>query len=215
LSGCGQSHGEAGVFNRLDVNAFAIRNQLVVAKLRVRLSATVAKALDRGIPLGLILEADFGVDRAGFWQAPIVLNYHALTRQYQLILPTGAGVTRTFPSRRALLAALRRSVRFELPGDLVAGKPLRARLRLDRAALPAPLRLPAYVMPSWQTVTPWLNLAPRAAIRSSAFSPEESGVWEGFAPLPNTRPFETPAFRPGYGRYCALNGGVSNQHGKA
>ena len=33
------------------------------------------------------------------------------------------------------------------------------------------------------------------AIRSPAFRPEESGVWEMFAPLPNTRPCETPVLK--------------------
>jgi len=158
LYGCGRDP-QHGLLNRLLVKSVQVQENRLVARLDVQLSATVAQALDRGIPLALILETRFASATPTEWQARIVLNYHAMTRQYQLILPAGDAVTRTFPSRRALLAALRRSVRLQLPAAYRGDVPLRSRLRLDRSALPAPLRLPAYVMPSWQTRTPWLLVA--------------------------------------------------------
>lgn len=112
--------------------------------LALRFTATELTALDHGIPLRLAvrIDAEPPLDTA------ITLRYRPLSRQYELRL-SGDADARVFASRERLLAALERVV----VGDVAATRG-QVRVALDRAALPAPLRLPALIDRDWQLATP-------------------------------------------------------------
>jgi len=123
--------------------------------LDCRLSGPMSDALEHGIPI--TLQADV---RAGSWPAPLAeatrrveLRYFPLSRRYQL-REIGADDVRSFSTSAYLVAALG-SLRLGLPPAFAAlppATPLRVSVRLDPAALPGALRLPALFEPAWHLV---------------------------------------------------------------
>lgn len=116
------------------------------------LSGPMQDALDHGIPL--TLQIDLG---AGRWPRSVTasprieLRYFPLSRRYQL-RELGSEDLRSFATPAYLVAALG-SLRLHLPpafARLPAATPLRVSARLDPAALPGPLRLPALFEPVWR-----------------------------------------------------------------
>lgn len=124
------------------------------ASLRVAFSPVMLEALERGIPLKL----SFALRREGGGasltaRTGLTLSYAPLAQQYLLV--DDAGATRSFARRTQALAALDR-VRLPLPAafaDAPADARYALRLRLDDAALPGPLRLPALVSRDWRFAT--------------------------------------------------------------
>ncbi len=121
--------------------------------LDCRLSGPMHDALDHGIPLTLQIDV-----RAGRWptekvsaQRHIELRYFPLSRRYQLS-ELDSGDVRSFAAPAYLVAALG-ALRIDLPAafaTLPAATPLQVSTRLDPAALPGALRLPALFEPAWQ-----------------------------------------------------------------
>lgn len=129
--------------------------------LDCRLSGPAQDALEHGIPI--TLQVDLA---AGRWPSAqtqtrrVELRYFPLSRRYQM-RETGsneAGGTepRSFATPAYLFAALG-ALRFDLPAEfagLPPATPLRVTARLDPAALPGPLRLPALFEPAWRLASP-------------------------------------------------------------
>lgn len=118
----------------------------------LRFSPTMLEALDRGIPLRLRFElaGERGATRLSA-QRELQLRYVPLARRYQ-VLDLQTGSSRSFPRRPQLLAALDR-VRLPLAPEWAAlrdGGTLALDLKLDQAALPGPLRLPALLSAEWR-----------------------------------------------------------------
>lgn len=121
--------------------------------LDCRLSGPMQDALDHGIPLTLRIGLRAGSAYAARAAAVrrVELRYFPLSRRYQLRELEAADV-RTFASPAYLVAALG-SLRIDLPTQfaaLPAGESLRVAVRLDPAALPGALRLPALFEPAWR-----------------------------------------------------------------
>lgn len=120
--------------------------------LDCRLSGPMQDALDHGIPLTLAI--DLGTGRwphASRARRAIELRYFPLSRRYQL-REVGADDVRSFATPAYLMSALG-SLRLPLPAafaELPANTPLRVSVRLDPAALPGALRLPALFEPAWR-----------------------------------------------------------------
>lgn len=121
--------------------------------LDCRLSGPMRDALDHGIPLTVQIDV-----RAGRWPAEktsaqrrIELRYFPLSRRYQL-RELDSGDVRSFAAPAYLVAALG-ALRIDLPAPfatLPAATALRVSARLDPAALPGALRLPALFEPAWR-----------------------------------------------------------------
>lgn len=116
---------------------------MLEANLDITLSPVALDALDHGIPIVLefAIDPDHGHSQYVRW----TLSYLPLMRRYQLLVDGSA--PRFFSSRVQLLAALDR-FRIQLNNGLSA--PGEIRVRLDSAALPAPMRLPALLEPGWR-----------------------------------------------------------------
>lgn len=106
---------------------------------RIELSATMRDALDHGIPLRL----RYRIDTCGTHHEPALwLRYAPLNRQYEL-QREGNSEVRGFARLPALTAALDRvRLPLELPAE--ADCDGRVAVNLDLAALPTPLRFPAF-----------------------------------------------------------------------
>lgn len=121
--------------------------------LDCHLSGPMRDALEHGIPLTLQIDVEAGhwPNSAASAERRIELRYFPLSRRYQL-RELDNGDLRSFAASAYLLAALG-ALRIELPGafaTLPATTPLRVAARLDPAALPGALRLPALFEPAWR-----------------------------------------------------------------
>lgn len=128
---------------------------MLAANLRIAFSPVMLEALERGIPLRLAFTLRREGRGATLSARPsLTLRYAPLAQAFLLV--DDGGATRAFASRTQMLAALDR-VRLPLPrdwADAPAGARYELRLRLDDAALPGPLRLPALVSRAWRLATP-------------------------------------------------------------
>lgn len=135
------------------------------ADIDYRLSRQLLEALDRGIPVPVMLEIEILRERSYLWNETVTtleqryeLDYHALTRQY-VIRNINIGTQTTYPSRQAALAGLGRIV--DLPvidANLLDRKEVysgRLQARIDTDALPVPLRLRALVSSDWALGSGW------------------------------------------------------------
>lgn len=138
---------------------------LVDALLDYQFSPDTLEALSNGIPLTFVLTVEIHRRRAYLWDASEIkvrqsyrLSYHALSNRY-LITNLITGNRRSFHSLDDAIAGL----------GIVNGVPvaerhrldpgqsyeLRLRAQLDVEALPAPLRLVAYLSPQWRLSSGW------------------------------------------------------------
>ena len=168
LAGCGALAQQAP-------GALAIRNAAVSENggsallelgLDCHLSGPMQDALDHGIPITLRVDI-----KAGSWPhvraaatRRVELRYFPLSRRYQLRQADPDDV-RSFATPAYLIAALG-SLRIGLPGaftNLPATTPLQVSVRIDPAALPGALRLPALFEPAWRLAAKdhaWIAAAP-------------------------------------------------------
>lgn len=114
--------------------------------LSLRLSETQLEALDHGIPLRL--EFVVAPQSAPRQLSRIEIGYLPMAKRYQLLADSRA--PRYFSSRLQLLAALDR---VSLPLEQVGSGTGTVLVRLDRSALPAPMRLPALLDSNWRLVS--------------------------------------------------------------
>ncbi len=122
--------------------------------MRVDLGATAGSALDAGLPLRFLVEfrGEDGADRV----QTLMLRASPLLRSYNLAIGTEA--PQQHGLRNALLVAFENArIPFDSGKPCDPGCPGRVRVRLDLAALPAPLRLPALVDPGWQLDSGWVE----------------------------------------------------------
>ena len=154
------------------VSATIKGNQIeATAILELSLSDETEDALDKGIPLSIVVELALlrarpllWKERIDRWRFPVQIRYHALSGRY-IIEQTGAGPTGTdsFGSFRTVadaLAAAGGTQRFLISvanRSLDDGSDYRLSIRasLDIESLPVPLRLVAYISPSWRLGSGW------------------------------------------------------------
>jgi hypothetical protein len=155
LGGC--ADGEPPQARILGAQLRAEPAPVLEADLRLRFSAPMLEALDRGIPLAL----EFRLDGRGrvarlALRRHLELRYLPLAQQYQ-IRDRESGSVRRVARRTQLFAALDR-VHLPLPPEwrALAAPPaeLRLRVALDDETLPGPLRLPALVSAAWRLRAP-------------------------------------------------------------
>jgi hypothetical protein len=168
LAGCGALAQQAP-------GTLAVRTAAVVSNgggallqlgLDCHLSGPMQDALDHGIPITLRIDV-----RAGSWPRTLAattqrveLRYFPLSRRYQL-RETDPDDVRSFAMPAYLIAALG-SLRLGLPrefANLPAATPLQVSARIDPAALPGALRLPALFEPAWRLAAKdyaWIAAAP-------------------------------------------------------
>lgn len=124
--------------------------------MRVDLGPSAGSALDAG--LALRFAVDYQPEPGERLSQPVVLRASPLLRSYTLLV--GQEAPQQLGLRNALLVAFE-NVRVPLTGATGCVDPCRARVRvrLDPAALPAPLRLPALVDSDWRLDSGWVEAA--------------------------------------------------------
>ena len=151
LAGCLGATPERARIERVVVLTDAAGSLLEVDQ-DLQLSENMLRALAQGIPLRLVYRAR-GCRGAQAWQrdSAAELAYAPVRRVYELRLP--GGELRRFARRSAMLAALDR---IRLPVERVPeGCQGTLEVSLDLAALPTPLRFPAFFRPAdWRLVSP-------------------------------------------------------------
>jgi hypothetical protein len=159
LTGCGKPSGDFGF--SIEAVDLEIGYQRVSARLEQQLSLSpeAAQALEHGVPLTVAIDLELR-DAATLTllndrQYLFVIRYLPLSRHYQLTT-IAAGDIQTFPRLRHALAALA-SLELEFPtGALAPGSyEIRARTRLDKDRMPAPMRLPPLLSGQWQHRSEW------------------------------------------------------------
>lgn len=127
--------------------------------------APVLEALERGVPLPVLLEVEILRERSYLWNETITtleqryeVDYHELTRQYT-VRNLNIDTQFAYPTREAALSALGRIVDLPLIDanllDPEASYIGRVRASMDTNALPVPLRLRALVFSEWRLSSGW------------------------------------------------------------
>ncbi len=135
------------------------------ARIDYRFSPPALEALQNGVPLTVELEMEVRRRRGWIWDETVYaltqrfrLEYHALSQQY-LVNNLNSGERRGFPSRGGALQFMGQITDFPFldQGLLIAGERYEGALRvlLDLEALPAPLRLFAYLSDDWRLSSEW------------------------------------------------------------
>ena len=131
------------------------------------LYAAALDALQNGVPLTVELDMEVRRRRPWLWDETVYtltqrfrLEYHTLSRQY-LVSNLNSGERRGFPTRSGALRFMGQIVDFPLldnglldPNGRYEGA---LRARLDIEALPAPLRLLAYLSDDWRLASEWYS----------------------------------------------------------
>lgn len=156
--------------------AFSIRNAqthifnktyMLDARMDLRLGAGVEEALNRGLALTLIYDIEILQEREYLWDETIAtltqryqISYNALTEQYS-VLNLNTGLKNNFPTVRIALEVLGTLTGYPLIDrralDQDESYRGQIRARLDLESLPVPVRLQAYVSPSWWLSSEWYS----------------------------------------------------------
>lgn len=135
------------------------------ARIDYRFSGAALEALQNGVPLTVELEMEVRRRRAWLWDETVYalaqrfrLEYHTLSRQY-LVSNLNSGERRGFPTRSSALQFMGQIADFPFldkglldPDQRYEGA---LRARLDIEALPAPLRVFAYLSDDWRLTSEW------------------------------------------------------------
>lgn len=135
------------------------------ARIEYRFSTVALDALQNGVPLTVALDMEVRRRRSWVWDETVYaltqrfqLEYHELSQQY-LVSNLNSGERRAFPTRTAALGFMGRIQNFPLldrsllaEGERYEGA---LRVQLDIEALPAPLRLLAYLSDNWRLTSEW------------------------------------------------------------
>lgn len=135
------------------------------AQIEYRFSPAALEALQNGVPLTIDIEMEVRRRRSWVWDETVhaltqrfQLEYHALSQQY-LVGNLNSGERRAFPTRTAALGFMGRIQDFPLLDRSLLAENERyegaLRVRLDIEALPAPLRLFAYLSDDWRLTSEW------------------------------------------------------------
>ncbi len=159
LTGC---EGQA-VDYRFAINKVSIRPADQSLNLRLQqelsLSQQAREALRHGVSLTIRLDMALRHGQRSMVIEPATrlfqIRFLSLSERYQL-LEIGADKLQTFPRLRHALAAIG-DVNIQLrTTPLVAGHyELRARIRVDKGRLPAPMQIPAWLSSQWQHDSEW------------------------------------------------------------
>jgi len=135
------------------------------------LNATLEEAVNRGVVLQFVVEFELRRSRWYWWDEQVAsatqthrLAWHALTRQYRLLLN---GVAESHSSLADALASLSRLRQWRvMPREwAVAGQTYEARLRLrlDTEALPKSFQFSALTQRNWAPPSEWKRFSLRPA----------------------------------------------------
>ena len=135
------------------------------AQIEYRFSTAALEALQNGVPLIINIEMEVRRRRSWLWDETVYaltqrfqLEYHALSRQY-LVNNLNSGERRAFPTRTAAVEFMGRIQDFPLLDRSLLSEKERyegaLRVLLDLEALPAPLRLLAYLSDDWRLASEW------------------------------------------------------------
>ena len=124
--------------------------------LNFELSHSVEDALNKGVPLYFVAEAEVFRDR-WYWRDRRVARatrtwrilFQPLTLSYRV---TFGGLTQTYPSRAEAFAAVRRAARWKIaePGQIDDGRHyVEFSFRLDTSLLPRPMQIGIGGQPDW------------------------------------------------------------------
>lgn len=135
------------------------------ARLEYRFSRAALEALQNGVPLTVDIQMEVRRHRSWLWNETVYaltqrfqLEYRPLSRQY-LVSNRNSGERQTFTSQDAALQFMGQIRDFPLldqsllTQDAQYEGAIRAVLALD--ALPAPLRLMAYLSEDWRLASAW------------------------------------------------------------
>ena len=137
------------------------------ARIEYRFSTVALDALQNGVPLTVALDMEVRRRRSWVWDETVYaltqrfqLEYHALSRQY-LVNNLNSGERRGFASRSAALRFMGDIADFPLLDRSLLAETERyegaLRARIDLEALPAPLRLVAYLSDDWRLASEWYS----------------------------------------------------------
>ncbi|MFZ1643760.1 MAG: DUF4390 domain-containing protein [Candidatus Contendobacter sp.] len=135
------------------------------AQIEYRFSTAALEALQNGVPLTVDIEMEVRRRRSWVWDETVYaltqrfqLEYHTLSQQY-LVSNLNSGERRAFPTRAAALGFMGRIHDFPLLDRSLLTENERyegaLRVQLDIEALPAPLRLLAYLSDDWRLTSEW------------------------------------------------------------
>jgi hypothetical protein len=135
------------------------------AQIEYRFSNAALEALQNGVPLTVYIEMEVRRRRSWLWDETVYalaqrfqLEYHALSRQY-LVNNLNSGERRGFPTQAAALRFMGQIHDFPLlDRSLLTGNERyegALRVQFDIEALPAPLRLFAYLSEDWRLASEW------------------------------------------------------------
>lgn len=149
-----------GSFEVLQVDAHWNNGRLVMRfQQQLKLSPEARNALDHSVPLtvalDLILRDASSRVRISSRQFSYEIRYLPLSERYQVSGPDGQNVT-SYPRLRHALAKLAElDVSMETGAIPVGEYELLARTRLDRNAMPPPMRLPSLLSAKWKHDSDW------------------------------------------------------------
>ena len=141
----------------------------ITTALDMNLSARSEEALNKGIPLDVVIDLALLEDRRLLWDRVVTdrtlhrrIQFHALSGQYLVSsADVDADEFARFPTAQAALtyAGALNELDIRLPKKKDINPSLRywlkLRVQLDIEALPSPLRPLAYVTPAWHHNTGW------------------------------------------------------------
>lgn len=143
-----------------ELASFELENEedglLLSYTLNFELSRSVEEALNKGVPLYFVAEAEVFRDR-WYWRD---LRVARATRTWRIVFQpltfsyrvTFGGLTQTYPSRAEAFAAIRRAARWKIaePGQIDDGRHyIEFSFRLDTSLLPRPMQIGIGGQPDW------------------------------------------------------------------
>ena len=144
---------------------------LITTTLDMSFSSRAEEALNKGIPLDVLIDLALVEHRRFLWDRVVTdrtlhrrIQYHALSGQYLVSsADIGADEFARFPTAQAALAYAGALNELDIPlpkkKDINPNLHywLKLRVQLDIEALPSPMRPLAYVTPSWHHNTGWVR----------------------------------------------------------
>lgn len=156
LTGCADHSGEFGFELQGVQTRLTPQGLRVSLNQKVKLSPDAREALENGVPLYIEIQAELeGAGSQSSSSQQFEVRYMPLSDHYQLNSDQPE-YSRTFPRLRHALAELSEIELTLSLVDVPAGDyRLRARSRLEKQKLPAPMRLPAWFSPNWKHDSGW------------------------------------------------------------
>ncbi len=127
--------------------------------LDLRLSDRTTRGISSGVPVTLVLSLELrdsnNLALIAMQKYRYEIRYLPMSERFQLT-ELDSGRARTYPRLRHVLRALMSlQLEFETPTLARGDFELRARMRLDKTTLPAPIQLPALIFGAWKHDTEW------------------------------------------------------------